>query len=125
MKKAILILSLIIVSNWGFGQSKDASSKAELLLLNLKSTIEQHFAGTKIRDFRSTFAIEYNNSLKKHVLISDINEMLPIVKAEKLNRKINKLLSVKTKLVGKIYFDKYSDSPLVDIEYVRDDEVYH
>ncbi|RZL31765.1 MAG: hypothetical protein EOO96_15510 [Pedobacter sp.] len=125
MKKTVLILFLIIVSNWVFGQSKNATSKAEFLLLNLKSTIEQQFAGTKIRDFRGTFAIEYNNSLKKHVLIGDVNQMVPIAKTETLHRKINKLLTVQTKLVGKIYFDKYSDCTLVDIEYVRDDAVFN
>lgn len=125
MKKTLLLLSLLIATTLCYGQSKDSISDLNLLL-NLKSTIEKHFSGTNIHGANESFVIEYNSSSKRHAFLSKANDILPVGKSKALDAKINKFLKNQhdRKLVGTIYFDKYLDSTLVDIEYFKDEEVY-
>ena len=125
MRKILLILSLLIFASSCFSQSKDSVSDLNLLI-NLKSTIEKHFSGTNIHGANESFLIEYNSSSKRHAFVSKANEILPVGKSKALDAKINKFLKNQNdrKLVGTIYFDKYLDSTLVDIEYFKDEEVY-
>ncbi|WP_316768827.1 hypothetical protein [Pedobacter frigiditerrae] len=126
MRKIMLMLSLLIFACSCYGKLQDTPTNLKPILLNLKSTIENHFSGKNIHDLREPFIIEYSGSSKKYNLISNANDMLPLSKSDALNIRINKFLKSQNsiKLTGTIYFDQYSDSALVYIELSKDETVY-
>ena len=126
MKKATLILFVFIsFASKSLAQAgKDANDKNQLLL-NVKAVIEKHFAGTKYRGVEKDFKID-DSLLKRYRFYGPASELISSVKLGKLNNQLNNALkaSKQLKLDGKIYFDLFLDSVIVDLEYRPDDIIY-
>lgn len=127
MKKiTLLLLSLIALTSLSSAQADKDTSKESQLLFNVKSILEKHFAGTNVRSLQKSFEIKPEQS-NGYSFVSEVNGLFSTASNKALSNKLNKVLRLKDsiKLTGTLYFDDRIDSALVDIEYKREDTVYH
>jgi|GEM_PF-3102341 len=108
-----------------FAQDEEKASNKNQNLLQVKSILEKHFAGTNIRSLQKGFEIKLT-ATKGYSFISEINGFFSEKTNKNLSSKLNKVLKLKnnTKLTGTLYFDDCLDSAFVNIEYKREDTVY-
>lgn len=126
MKTFIVSLLFIFKTILLFGQYyiEDYSDKT---LINLKNTLEQSLAGTKIRTYHSSFTIDRDKKTNQYVFSGNVVPMLSQNKIKKINHHLNKILQRKKniKLNGTTHFDSLLDSCLISIGYTQDDDIIY
>ncbi|WP_293309837.1 hypothetical protein [Pedobacter sp. UBA5917] len=126
MKKTLLTLILSFILFSAFGQSDYRKIHLDDTLLKVKNVLEKCLAGTNIRDLNTGFSIRQNELSNHYRFKGDVLNMLAKPKVKLIDSKVNKVLKKyrDIKLDGRIYFDRYLDSSLVDVGYHRLDTVY-
>ncbi|RZK92938.1 MAG: hypothetical protein EOO98_01245 [Pedobacter sp.] len=126
MKKVTLLLFFLISqASQSFAQVGEESDIHNELLLKVKSVLEKNFAETKYRGIQKDFKI--NDSISKQYRFYGTAEgLISSVKLGKLNNQLNNVLKAnkQVKIDGKIYFDFFLDSVVVDLEYCPDGIIY-
>lgn len=126
MKKSTLLVLLLLISILqSFAQIKKDTSKENQVLLNVKSILEKHFAGTTYRGIQIDFKIDDSLS-KKYRFYGPATELISAGKLRKLNHQLNSVLKSHKhiKIDGNTYFDLFLDSAIVDLAYRTDDIIY-
>lgn len=126
MKAAIFVLLFSISTTFAMGQYNCEQPKYSDTLLKVKNVLEKHLVGTNIRDLRTYFTIDKTQSSSSYKIKGDVISMLPSSQLKLIHHKLNRALKkyVDLKLDGNIYFDKYTDSTLVSLGYLRTDTIY-
>lgn len=121
----LLLLVFVILASQSIAQVEKDKSKENQVLLNVKSILEKHFAGTKYRGIQKDFKIDDSLS-KQYRLYGTAAELISSTNLKKLNNQLNNALKAnkQLKLDGKIYFDFFLDSAIVDLEYRPDGIIY-
>lgn len=122
MKRLFLLLMVCCLIGKTTAQSVVLNSLPEL-----KRLLESHFTGTAIRDLAVGFEVKRDALHNDYKLTGEIQQLVDSVSVAALLRKIDMLYSPADTIgyTGTVYFDRYTDSAIVEVHPINGDQIFH
>ncbi|MGK6352562.1 hypothetical protein [Parapedobacter sp. DT-150] len=122
MKRLVVLLVVCCLAGKTTAQSLALDSSLEL-----KRLLESHFTGTTIRDLAVEFELKRDAVGDNYKLTGRIRQLVESVSVEALLRKIATLYTPADTIsyTGTVYFDRYTDSAIVDVYPINGDRIFH